>query len=139
MASKRDQSSSAPAARQPVDGHGLSAALRLFVTGFVVDDKRAQVERRLLTSARRAETLGTLPRWLAGRTAPLEGADRSPAGLRARFGELVGVQLDEAGAARTTIAGALEHGRQRASVFIADTGRLALITVATGPPLLCMP
>ena len=135
--SARDRNPPAPAARAPVDAHGLAAALRLFVTGFVVEDKREQVHRRLLTAARRGETLGTLPRWIAGRIAPLEGKDRSPAGLQARFGALTGVHLLAAGAARTTIAGALEHGRACASLFIADAGRLALLTVAGGPPLLC--
>jgi hypothetical protein len=134
---RRDANVPAPAARAPIDAHGLAAALRLFVTGFVVDDKREQLHRRLLTAARRAETLATVPRWLAARTAPLEGADRSPAGVRARFGELLGVQLDDDGAARTTIAGALEHGRARTSLFIADSGRLALLTSAGGAPLLC--
>ncbi len=133
----RDKSPPPPAARTPVDAHGLAAALRLFVTGFVVDDRRERTHRRLLTAARRAETLAELERWIAGRTAPLAGADRSPAGLRARFGELLGVHLVEDGAARTTIAGALEHGRGRASVFIADTGRLALITTAAGSAILC--
>lgn len=128
-----------PAARQPVEGTALAGALRLFVAGFVVADKRGQIERRLLTAARRGETLGTLPRWLAGRTAPLAGADRSPDGLQARFGALLGIQLDEDGAARTTIAGALVHGRGRASMFIADSGRLALVTAADGAALLCMP
>ena len=125
------------AAREAIDARALAAALRLFVTGFVVEDKREQIHRRLLEAARRGETLGTLPRWIAGPVAPLEGKDRSPDGLRARFGELTGVHLREGGAGRTTIAGALEHGRSCTSLFIADTGRLALLTVASGPALLC--
>jgi hypothetical protein len=122
---------------QPVDRHGLAAALRLFVDGFVVEAKRTQIHARLLAAERRAETLGTLPRWLAARTSPLEGKDRSPAGLAARFGELLGVQLTEDAAARTTIGAAVGVGRARASLFVADSGRLALITVADGPPILC--
>jgi hypothetical protein len=137
VASKRDATPPAPVERRPIDHHGLGAALRLFVTGFVVEDKRAQIHQRLLAAARRLETLGTLPRWIAVRTAPLEGADRSPAGLRARFGDLLGVHLDTGGACRTTIAGALELGRKRASLFVADTGRLALITAEDGAALLC--
>ena len=57
--------------------------------------------------------------------------------LRARLGQVVGVHLDETGARRTTIVGALELGRDRASLFVADTGRIALITVAGGAPILC--
>jgi hypothetical protein len=120
-----------------VDHRGLDAALRLFVERFVIDDKRAQMHKRLLAAERRAETLDALPRWIAATAAPLEGRDQSPAGLRARFGELTGVQLDERGARRTTIAGALELGRGRPSLFIGDTGRIALLTAAEGPPLLC--
>jgi hypothetical protein len=122
---------------KPVDRHGLAAALRLFATNFVVADKRTQIQTRLLAAERRLETLETLPRWIAVRTAPLTGADQSPAGLRARFGELIGVHLREAGASRTTIAGALDLGRATSSVFIADSGNIALITVASGAPILC--
>jgi len=118
-----------------VDRRALEAALRLFVDTFVVGDKRAQIRDRLLGD-RRVETLATLPRWVV-RSTPLEGADRSPAGVRARFGELVGVHLDEAAANRTTIADALALARAKPSLFIADTGNLAVITVADGPPLLC--
>ena len=118
-----------------VDRRALEAALRLFVDTFVVGDKRAQIRDRLLGD-RRVETLATLPRWVV-RSTPLEGADRSPAGVRARFGELVGVHLDEAAANRTTIADALTLARAKPSLFIADTGNLAVITVADGPPLLC--
>jgi len=121
----------------PVDRHGLAAALRLFVTNFVVADKRTQIQTRLLAAERRLETLETLPRWIAVRTAPLAGADQSPAGLRARFGELVGVHLRETGASRTTIADALDLGRGASTVFIADSGNIALITVASSAPLLC--
>ncbi|CAN5828586.1 hypothetical protein BH11MYX3_BH11MYX3_02600 [soil metagenome] len=121
----------------PIDRHGLDAALRLFVTTFVVADKRTQIHTRLLTAERRAETLETLPRWIATRTAPLADADQSPSGLRARFGDLAGVRLDATGAARTTIAHALELGRGTGSVFVADSGTVALITLATGAPILC--
>jgi hypothetical protein len=120
-----------------VERRGLDSALLLFVDRFVVEDKRRQIHKRLLTAERRGETLESLPRWLAGTTAPLEGRDRSPAGLRARLGEIVGVHLDEAGARRTTIAGALELGRDRASLFVGDNGRIALITVVGGAPVLC--
>jgi len=126
-----------PIPSQPVERRGLDSALLLFVDRFVVEAKRRQIHHRLLTAERRAETLGSLPRWLAGATAPLEGRDRSPQGLRARLGEVIGVHLDDAGARRTTIAGALELGRGRASLFVADTGRIALITVAGGAPILC--
>ena len=120
-----------------LDRHGFDAALRLFVATFVVRDKRTQIHGRLFAAERRVETLETLPRWIATRTAALEGADRSPAGLRARFGELVGVWIDETGASRTTIAAALDQGRNRPSLFIADNGGVAMITVAAGPPILC--
>jgi hypothetical protein len=121
----------------PVERHGLDSALKLFVAGFVVEDKRAQIHKRLLTAEGRVETLGTLPRWLAGSPVPLVGADQSPAGLQRRFGEVMGVHLDEIGARRTTIAGALDLGRGRASLFVGDTGWIALITVVGGAPLLC--
>jgi hypothetical protein len=124
-------------ASQPVEPSGLDSALRLFVGRFVVEDKRGQIHKRLITAERRLETLGSLPRWLTGTTAPLAGRDQSPAGLQARFGELTGVHLDEAGARRTTIAGALELARGRASLFVGDTGWIALITAPAGPPLLC--
>jgi hypothetical protein len=124
-------------ASQPVERQGLDSALRLFVARFVVEDKRGQIHKRLLTAERREETLGTLPRWLAGTTAPLAGQEQSPAGLRSRFGELVGVQLDAAGARRTTIAGALELGRGRASLFVDDRGWIALVTLTDGAPILC--
>lgn len=128
-----------PIVDQPVDTHGLNAALRLFVASFVVDDKRTQLHKRLLTAERRAETLATLPRWLAGRTAPLTGADLSPAGLRARFGDLSGVHLDDRGARRVTIARALQLSRSSASLFIGDSGRIAMVTAAGEPPTLCSP
>jgi len=120
-----------------VERRGVDSALLLFVDRFVVEDKRRQIHKRLLTAERRGETLESLPRWLTGTSSPLEGRDRSPAGLRARLGEVIGVQLDEAGARRTTIAGALELGRGRGSLFVADTGRIALITLAGGAPILC--
>lgn len=135
MSKRPDRPPSIPS--QPVERHGLDSALRLFVASFVVEDKRAQVHKRLVTAERRLETLGTLPRWLAGTTAPLAGPDQSPAGLQRRFGDLTGVHLDEAGARRTTIAGALELGRGRASLFVGDTGWIALITLPGGAPILC--
>lgn len=122
---------------EPVDRHGLSAALTLFVTRFVIKDKRDQIHKRLLAAERRGETLGTLVRWVQGTRAELAGADRSPAGLQARLGEVTGVYLDETGARRTTIVGALDHGRARTAVFIGDTGRIALLMVADGAPILC--
>jgi len=136
VGTKRDVKPPAPDVR-PVDPRGLDAALRLFTQTFVVDDKRTQIHKRLLTAERRVETLETLPRWIRTRTAPLAGADQSPAGLHARFGVLVGVRLGETGASRTTIAHALELGRGVPSLFIADSGNLALITRADGGPLLC--
>jgi hypothetical protein len=137
VGTKRDARPPAAAVPVPVDHHGLNAALRLFVASFVVEDKRTQIHKRLLASERRLETLTTLPRWLAGRTAPLEGADRSPAGLRARLGDLSGVHLVAGGAARTTIARALELGRGGPSLFIADSGNVALITGDEGAAILC--
>jgi hypothetical protein len=134
MATKR--SSIEPAPREPVAAPALAAALRLFVAAFVVEDKRTQIATRLGARERRLETLTTLPRWLAGRTAALTGADRSPAGLQARFGALPGIHLDERGAARTTIVGALEAGRAAAGLFIGDSGRLALVFVVGQAPLL---
>ena len=122
---------------RPVDHRALDAALALFVRAFVVDDKRKQMHDRLLTKERRQETLEALPRWLSARTEPLAGKDKSPAGLRARLGELVGVQLDATGARRVTIARALELGRGQASLFIGDNGRVALVTLVEGAPLLC--
>lgn len=121
----------------PVDRRALEGAVRLFVTAFVVDDKRTQIYNRLVAADRRAETLATLPRWLAVQAAPLEGVDRSPVGLRKRFGELVGIYVGDGPAHRTTIARALELGRAKASLFIADTGNVAMITIAEGAELLC--
>jgi hypothetical protein len=137
VGTKRDAKPPPPAAQQPVDQHALNAALRLFVSTFVVDDKRSQIHKRLLTSERRLETLASLPRWIAVGTAPLEGADRSPAGLRARLGDMTGIRLTEDGASRTTIARALELDRGTSTVFIADSGHVAMITVVDGPPILC--
>ena len=137
MGTKRDAKPPPPPAPRPLDPHALNAALRLFVSIFVVDDKRSQIHKRLLASERRLETLASLPRWIAGGTAPLEGADRSPAGLRARFGDLLGVRLTEGGASRTTIAHALELDRGTSSLFIADSGHVAMISVVDGPPILC--
>jgi hypothetical protein len=121
----------------PVDRHGLRAALTLFVTRFVIEDKRDQMHQRLLAAERRGETLVAVVRWIQGTRTQLEGADRSPAGLQARFGEVTGVYLDEDGARRTTIAVALDLGRARPSLFIGDTGRIAMITNVDGPPVLC--
>jgi hypothetical protein len=137
VGTKRDAKPPPPAAPQPVAHAALDAALRLFVSTFVVDDKRAQIHKRLLASERRLETLATLPRWIAVGAAPLAGADRSPAGLRARLGDLTGIRLAEAAAGRTTIAHALELGRGTPSLFIADSGSVALITATGEPPLLC--
>jgi hypothetical protein len=137
VGTKREVRPPPPAAPQPLDHHALNAALRLFVSSFVVDDKRSQIHKRLLASERRLETLASLPRWISGGTAPLEGADRSPAGLRARLGDITGIRVTEDGASRTTIARALELDRGTASLFIADSGHVAMITVVDGPPLLC--
>jgi hypothetical protein len=60
--------------------------------------------------------------------APLEGVDRSPAGLRIRLGDLSWIRVAEGGAGSTTVARALELGRGAASLFIADSGTVALIT-----------
>ncbi len=109
----------------------------MFVATFVVAEKRTQVHTRLLAAERRIETLTTLPRWIAVRTAALEGADQAPNGLRARFGELLGIHLGATAAVRATIAHALERGRTTPTLFIADSGMIALITGATGAPLLC--
>jgi hypothetical protein len=114
----------------------LDSALRLFADTFVVDDKRKQIHDRLFTADRRIETLETLPRWIKTRTAPLEGKDKSPAGLQARFGEVIGIFVDDSGATRVTIVEALERGRGRATLFIADNGNLALISTAEAA-LLC--
>lgn len=122
---------------RPVDHRALDAALSLFVRAFVVDDKRKQMHDRLLAKERRQDTLEALPRWLSARTEPLAGKDKSPAGLRARLGELSGVHVDASGARRVTIARALELGRGKASLFIGDNGRVALVTLVEGAPLLC--
>ena len=123
-------------AHTPIDRRALEAALDLFVKTFVVADKRTQLRTRLLATERRDETLTTLPRWLA-RSVPLEGTDRSPAGATKRFGEVLGVHLDAAGAHRTTISNALALGRTNASLFIADNGNFAVVTIADGSALLC--
>jgi len=120
-----------------VDRKAFDAALRLFADTFVVDEKRKQMRDRLFTADRRAETLEALPRWIKTRTAPLEGKDKSPAGLRARFGDVTGVFVDDSGATRVTIVEALELGRGRATLFIADNGSLALLSAADAAPLLC--
>src|SRR6185436_13019739 len=135
MGTKRDAKPPPPAVPQAVDPRALDAALRLFVSTFVVDDKRSQIHRRLLASERRGETLSSLPRWLTTLALPLEGADRSPSGLRARLGDLPGIRLSEDSASRTTNAHAL--GRRASSLFIADSGSVAMITAADAPPLLC--
>ena len=120
-----------------LDARALTAALDLFARTFVVDDKRNQIAKRLATRERRADTLTTLSRWIRTRTEPLEGAEKSPAGIRTRFGDLSGVLVADDGARRVTIANALERGKQRASLFIADSGNLALITSVDAAPLLC--
>lgn len=120
-----------------LDQRALDAALGR-LDAFIVEDKRKQIHQRLLAAERRAETLATLPRWLSCRTAPLEGTDKSPAGLEARFGNLVGVRIAADGATRTTIGDALVRGRSVASVFIADNGHVALLTHADATaPTLC--
>ena len=126
-----------PPAPDPVEPRAVDAALRLFVASFVVEEKQAQLHKRLLAGERRAEALASLPRWLAVAASPLEGTDRSPAGLRARLGDLTGIRIAEDGAGRTTIARALELGRGVASLFIADSGAAALITGQDIPALLC--
>src|SRR5213078_2881696 len=50
VGTKRDAKPPPPAAQQPLDYHALNAALRLFVSTFVVDDKRSQIHKRLLAS-----------------------------------------------------------------------------------------
>ncbi|MFN0246011.1 MAG: hypothetical protein ACKV2T_03830 [Kofleriaceae bacterium] len=121
---------------KPIDHKALDAALQLFVKAFVTDDKKKQMHDRLLAKDRRGETLEALPRWIGGRTEVLSGKDKSPAGIVARFGALAGVHLDAGGARRTSIARALELGRATATLWIGDNGRIALITVAGGAPLL---
>lgn len=119
-----------------IDQRALQAALELFVKTFVVADKRSQIRNRLATADRRDETLSTLPRWLA-RGVPLEGADRSPVGAAKRFGELLGIQLTATAAHRITIASALALGRNAATLFIADNGNLAVVTLPDATALLC--
>ncbi|MEZ4398926.1 MAG: hypothetical protein R3B06_02850 [Kofleriaceae bacterium] len=122
----------------PVDQAGLAAAVRLFGERFVVAAKRKQVEQRLATAARRGETLATLPRWLAGVPTPLVGADQSPAGIAARFGDMPGVVIEGTGARRVGIADAVVRLRDELALWIADTGRVALIARAAAPPLLVL-
>lgn len=110
--------------------------MRLFAGKFVVPAKQAQLEARLATAARRGETLAALPRWLAGAPTPLAGAEQSPAGLEARLGAQVGIYLDDDGARRTTIGDALTRSRGHAALFIADSGRLALVFRVDAAPLL---
>src|SRR5690348_14942995 len=119
-----------------IEHRALDAALALFVRTFVVEDKRKQMHARLLAKERRGETLAALPRWIAARTETLTGKDKSPDGLAARLGPLTGVHLDEGGARRTTISRALVLGRATTTLFIGDNGRVALITVEGGAPLL---
>lgn len=119
-----------------MDPKALEAALQLFVKAFVTDDKRKQMHDRLLTKDRRVETLEALPRWISARSEELAGKDKSPAGIAARFGALSGVHLDATGARRVEIGKALELSRSTASLWIGDNGRIALITVIGGPPLL---
>lgn len=114
----------------------LDAALQLFVKAFVTEDKRTQMHDRLLTKERRAETLKALPRWISARTEVLAGKDKSPEGISARFGALTGVFIDASGANRIEIGKALELGRASATLWIGDNGRIALITVVGGAPLL---
>lgn len=121
----------------PIDPKALAAALTLFTSRFVVEDKRDQMHKRLVTAERRGETLVAVERWLHGRHAELEGKDRSPAGIETRFGALSGIYLDDDTSCRTTIRGALELGRGRASLFIGDSGRVALLTRTDQPPVLC--
>ena len=119
-----------------IDQRALQAALGLFSKTFVVPDKRAQILKRLTTAERREETLVTLSRWLA-RSAPLEGADRSPSGAAKRFGDLIGIHLTATEANRTTVGNALALGRGAATLFIADNGSLAVLTAADGTAVLC--
>lgn len=135
MGTKRPASTFAPT-HTPIDRRALEAALELFVKTFVVTDKRTQIRTRLLAAERRDETLTTLPRWLV-RSVPLEGAERSPDGASKRFGEVLGVHLDATAAHRTTVANALALGRATASLFVADNGNLAVVTVADGSAVLC--
>ena len=123
-------------AHPDLDRRALEAALDLFVKAFVVDDKRAQIRARLLTAERREDTLTTLPRWLQ-RSVPLAGADRSHTGATKRFGELSGIHLVAAGAERIAIADALARGRAQATLFIADNGNLAVVTIADGTAASC--
>jgi len=67
------------------------------------------------------------------------GADRAPAGRTARFWELTGILLDPARARRTTNGGTLALARGEVALFIGDSGRIALMFVGEGAPLLCMP
>lgn len=126
-----------PARVVPVERAALNAALTLFVTRFVVADKRTQMHARLLTAERRGETLVALRRWLQGTRSALAGADQSPTGIEARFGVLEGVLLDVSGARRTTIRGALELGRGHDSLWVGDSGRMALLSSPSEAPLLC--
>lgn len=121
---------------RPLEQRALDAALQLFVKAFVTEDKRKQMHDRLLTKDRRAETLEALPRWIEARADELAGKDKSPAGITARFGALTGVHLDATGARRVAIGRVLELSRASASLWIGDNGRIALITVAGGAPLL---
>jgi hypothetical protein len=121
---------------KPIDHKALDAALTLFTNAFVIGDKRKQMHDRLLTKDRRGETLEALPRWIAGRTEELAGKDKSPAGIAARFGALAGVHVDANKARRVTIERALELGRAEATLWIGDNGRIALVTVVGGAPLL---
>jgi hypothetical protein len=119
-----------------LDTRAFEAALRRLAP-FVVDDKRKQIQQRLLTAERRAETLSTLARWVSARTAPLEGIDKSPAGLEARLGKLEGVCIAASGAIRCTVIDALVAGRACDSVFVADNGMVALITQGDGGAIVC--
>lgn len=136
----RDRPAARPAtdALTAIEPAALTAAVRLFTSRFVVAAKQAQLAQRLSTAARRAETLAALPRWLGGAPTPLAGGEQSPTGIEARFGPMTGVYVDGERAGRTTIGGALTLARGRAALFVADSGRVALVARDGEPPLISL-
>lgn len=118
-----------------------AAAIQRFVATFVIASKRERMLAMLSHRDRnkRNEAIQTVYKWIDPKLkSELEGNTGFPQHLKARFGDLPGIFIDEANASHVSVAGAavLAEGGFGA-IFIADAATIALLFPEVGPATLC--
>jgi hypothetical protein len=107
----------------------------------VIASKRDRMVTMLLNKERekRAEAIQTVYKWVEPkRKTELVGSTGFPQHLKTRFGEILGILIDQASARRSSIAeAAVLAAGGFGAIFIADIQPVALLLPEVGPPTLC--